>query len=276
MGARQLPPRRAAATDPMLKLHRRAMVLDGRAYTVLSLRPGTDFRFATNRFHETWHILSDWRGARVLARLLWGLSYQRRPGVLVLIDPAHLDPDPFDAVPSDPIVLMPSELTVLTRQAAAQLRRRLPLRDRSHGTVRWQSFGLDAAVAELAEWRRRWRELGDDRYLPPATGWERVERIGGLIVFAGSTARLREWAVSVATLGDYGADDMDYTFLDENRDGEVQIFRQYRRRVDAAQRARAEITAAVGHLADPADVQRLIWNRAAAIRRNALPVIDAG
>ena len=69
-----------------LKLHRRQLRLDGRQYTVVTLRPGTDARFSTNHFHDTWHVLSDWHGARLLGRLLWGLAYQRVPGTLVLVD----------------------------------------------------------------------------------------------------------------------------------------------------------------------------------------------
>jgi hypothetical protein len=53
-----------------LKLHRHELRLDGRDYTVITLRRGMDCRFSTNNFHQTWHILSDWRGARLLGRLL--------------------------------------------------------------------------------------------------------------------------------------------------------------------------------------------------------------
>ena len=42
-------------------------------------------------------ILSDQRGAQLLARLLWGLSYQRRPGTLILVHGKHLLPTPFEA-----------------------------------------------------------------------------------------------------------------------------------------------------------------------------------
>src|SRR5215467_6778077 len=101
-----------------LKLHRRLMRLDGRDYTVITLRPGTDARFSTNYFHDTWHVLSDWHGARLLGRLLWGLAYQRVPGTLVLIDRPFLDPNPFDAEPADPIVLVPARLTTLAGPAA--------------------------------------------------------------------------------------------------------------------------------------------------------------
>jgi hypothetical protein len=68
-------PRPHAATriaDGM-KLHRRELRLDGRWYTVVTMRPGTDARFSTNRHHGTWHVLSDWHGARLLGLnpLIW-------------------------------------------------------------------------------------------------------------------------------------------------------------------------------------------------------------
>lgn len=243
MAAQQERPRHGSADNDILKLHRRTMVLDGRVFTVLTLRPGDDFRFATNRYHDTWHVLSDWRGARVSARLLWGLSYQRRPGTLVVIDPAHLDPNPFDAAPSDPIVLVPSDLTVFTAASAAALRARLPLRDRSLGTVRWQTFGLKPALA-----RRRERDSPESgttasHYVAKPVGWTRIDRVGGTLAIYGGSEQLREWAINLERLGEYARDGMDYLYLDYPEvDGEVQIFRQYRRKVSIARQARAEIT----------------------------------
>ncbi len=272
MAAQHKRPRPGSATDDMLKLHRRTMVLDGRMYTVLTLRPGSDFRFATNRFHDTWHVLSDWRGARVLARLLWGLAYQRRPGTLVVIDPAHLDPNPFDGAPSDPIVLVPSELTVLTKDAATALRRRLPWRDRSEGTVRWQTFGLAGAVAADAAWRAlSWGERSSD-YHPRPSGWLRVDRIGGLITIFGAPDQLRDMAEHLATLGTYAYCGMDYHYLDDaDRNGEVQIFRQYRNQVAAARRARTDLLGPAHRGPITEETERALWSHAAAYRRSRLP-----
>ncbi|MEV2220850.1 hypothetical protein AB0E01_13320 [Nocardia vinacea] len=271
VAAQNKRPRPGSATDDMAKLHRRTMVLDGRVYTVLSLRPGSDFRFATNHFHETWHVLSDWRGARMLARLLWGLAYQRRPGTLVVIDPAHLDPNPFDAAPSDPIVLVPADLTVLTRAAAVALRRQLPFRDRSQGTVRWQTFGLDAAVAQLQEWRAKGPGERDWNFADIPTGWERIDRIGGMVTIFGARDQLRSWATSLATLGTYAYYGMDYEYLDEDRNGEVQIFRQYRRKVNIARQARAEVLVRFDGHASTEEVQRAIWSHGATVRRRRFP-----
>src|SRR5690242_21771901 len=102
------------------------MRLDGRDHTVVTLRPGTDARFSTNRYHETWHILSDWHGARLLGRLLWGLAYTRTPDTVVVIDGAVLDTDPFEGNAADPILLVPAYLTALTHKSAGELRRALP------------------------------------------------------------------------------------------------------------------------------------------------------
>ncbi|WP_194814008.1 hypothetical protein [Nocardia sp. XZ_19_385] len=272
MAAQNKRPRPASATDDMLKLHRRTMVLDGRVYTVLTLRPGSDFRFATNRFHETWHVLSDWRGSRALARLLWGLSYQRRPGTLVVIDPAHLDPNPFDAAPSDPIVLVPSDLTVFTQAAATALRRRLPLRDKSQGTVRFQTFGLRPAVAKVDAWRSRPEAWNAYRWQPP-TGWARIERVGGMLAIFGSSSQMRGWATSLATLGSHVHYDMDYLYLDEQADGEVQIFRQYRRKVNIARQARTEVLSRSG-AQSPHGIEPHIWAHGATVRRRRYPTRD--
>ncbi|WP_084655327.1 hypothetical protein [Nocardia altamirensis] len=271
MAAQQKRPRPSSATDAMLKLHRRTMVLDGRVYTVVSLRPGSDFRFATNYFHDTWHVLSDWRGARVLARLLWGLAYQRRPGTLIVIDPAQLDTNPFDGAPSDPIVVVPSDLTVFTSAAAAALRRRLPFRDRSAGTVRWQTFGLDSAVDALAAERA----MGSDErynndYAPQPTGWLRVDRIGGLITIFAAADQLRDLARTIATMGNYPYRGMAYQYLDyPETNGEVQISRQYRNLVTSARRARIDI---VGRRSGPIteEAEHAIWSHAATLRRNRL------
>jgi hypothetical protein len=130
-----------------MKLHRHLVHADGRDYTVITLRPDAYARFSGNYYHGTWHILSDLHGARILARLLWGLAYQRKPGTIALIDHPHLDPSPFSAEPADPIALIPSDLTSLPGQAARELRRQLPLTHPA-GTVRWHTPGLDHALAD--------------------------------------------------------------------------------------------------------------------------------
>ncbi|MEV4459331.1 hypothetical protein [Microbispora sp. NPDC049633] len=267
-------PDTAARAGDGLKLHRRPVRADGRDYNVITLRPGSRARFSTNRFHETWHILSDVHGARLLGRLLWGLSFQRLPGTVVVVDRPHLDPNPFDAEPADPIVLVPADLTTLKRQGVRELLRRLAARASSAGTVRWHTWGLDA---ELARTRERVRECRELRRWP---GWEppaadrgaAVERIGGALVFRAPPARLRAWAVDVAMLGDDMRHGMDYVYLEASNsplcwgDGEVQVFSDYRRRVAVAGISRREVLADLPEGSAPADVDQRIWRHNSTVR----------
>ncbi len=246
-----------------MKLHRHVVSCDGRNYTVITLRPGAYARFSDNYYHGTWHILSDWHGARILGRLLWGLAYQRVPGTLVLIDRPHLDPNPFSAEPADPIALIPSRLTSLSEQAARDLRARLPL-TRPTGTVRWQTHGLDLAIA--ADGRRR----------ASRTGRDRIARSGGVITFAGTPDALREWATDAYQTGKpRSPGGMDYVFLSDDGscrpEGELQVFNDYRRRVSAAVAARREILASLPRQFPASSAEPLIWARAATIRRRSLP-----
>jgi hypothetical protein len=251
-----------------MKLHRHVVPCSGRDYTVITLRPGAYARFSGNYYHDTWHILSDLHGARVLARLLWGLAYQRVPGTLVLIDRPQLDTDPFSAEPADLIALVPSQLTSLSDKAARELRARLPL-TRPTGTVRWQTPGLDKAVAQrgTTAWTARmdkWRQEG-------RPGDSHISRLGGLVVFAGLPHVLTRWAVAVYRLGEYSAPNgMDYTYLGDGgcrASGEVQVFSDYRHRVSSATVARREILGSLPRQPQGADIDSLIWDRAAAVRR---------
>jgi hypothetical protein len=262
-------PRPHAATRIVdrLKMHRRQMWLDGRQYMVITLRPGTDARFSTNFFHGTWHVLSDWRGSRLLGRLLWGLAYQRAPGTLMLIDRPFLDPNPFDAEPADPIALIPAQLTPLTTKAARQLRQRLPLRGPADGTVRWHTHGLDTALAR----RRQWWEVPVGAQRPPPRvaprGFqERVDRVGGLVTLAANPTVLKDYAVGIATMGEHAYWGMDYREVDYPN-GEVQIFRDYRRRVSAARVARREVLADLSVALPPNSLNPLIWQHGTSVRR---------
>jgi hypothetical protein len=235
------------------------------------MRPGTDVRFSNNRHHDTWHILTDPLGARLLGRLLWGLAYQRVPRTLVLIERPQLDPSPFDAAPAAPIALVPAHLTPLPSRDARELRKRLPL-TRPAGTVRWHTPGLAAAAATepdsyrvIPPWRRDPPTgAGADRH--------RIERAGGLLIFAAKPPVLRDWAVAVYGLGEPPHSPMDLTYFGRSSwrpDGEVQIFDDYRQGVSAARVARREVLAELPHPVSPADLQPLIWQRAAEVRLRA-------
>ena len=246
---RHARPAAAKRIGDRLKLHRRTVRADGRDYTVVTLRPDAYARFSTNHFHDTWHILSDLHGARLLGRLLWGLAFERHPGTLILIRPPHLVPNPFDAAPSPPIALVPATLTTLTPTAARRLRGPLPPVE---GTVRWHTFSLPAAAE-------------DDR---APSGFERIGRTGGLVAFTAAPAVLKLWARRTYTLGRPMWHGMDYTYLGEGplcrAGGEVQVFTQYRRMLGVARTARAEVAAEVG--AGQATAEQ-VWDRADRVTR---------
>lgn len=241
------------------------MRLAGREYTVIGPRPMTAARFATNYFHETWHVMCQPLAARLLARLLWGLSYQRKPGTIVLIDHPFLDHTPFEAEPSDPFVLVPSELTPLTETAARQLRRKRALTAAPDGTVRWHSHGLDL-LDEEGE-KRFW-----DAYVrrhrvhwpKPQPGL--VTRRGGLIVFAAAPDTLRAWALRAGGLArslHQGTNECEIRWPD----GEFQVFAEYRRMVTSAAAARREVLAKAQDFDSVHDMRRALWSRSADIRR---------
>src|SRR5215218_3348053 len=122
-----------------LKVHRREVVLDGERFTVLSPRPQTGVRFSTNLFHEAWHIACDVDSARFLARVLWAMAYQHGAPTIVVVDEPFLVPNPFDAGPSDPIVVINSELASPRVDGFRALRAQLPVSSiPSAGTVRLQ------------------------------------------------------------------------------------------------------------------------------------------
>lgn len=262
---KQQRPATARAVTNSLKLHRHLVRLPGRAYTVITLRPGTRVRFSTNRFHGTWHVLSDDHGARLLARLLWGLSYQARPGTIVLIDRRFLAPTPFDADPADPMVLVPGWCTAFDDRAAGRLKSRFPLPG-PEGTVRWRTVGLDRTLEPqvLDDWWAHYRyreERGS------------ISRRRGLLVLAPSTPdESRAWALRTARLDATNRFGTDYAYLgpwDGGHDGEVQIFRRFRPMVSVASQARAQVLSRSDAPTDPDYVRWAVWREAEVVRGEA-------
>ncbi|MFI2231816.1 TfoX/Sxy family DNA transformation protein [Nocardia testacea] len=253
---KQQRPRSARIVGDGLKLHRRSLRLDGRVHTVISLRAGTAARFSTNYFHDTWHLLSDDHGSRLLATLLWGLSYQARPATVLLIDRPFLTPTPFEADPADPILLVPGWCTRLTPRAVRELMRRLPLRTAPEGTVRWRAHGLTTATYS-------------PHWAPHRGRTERVK--GAIVVTPSSPAECRDWALYIAAM-DTGAHGTDYTYLDDHHrwvTGEVQTFRRFHHMVGTAGQARRTVLRRAEAGADPITLRPEIWEAADVIRGTA-------
>ncbi len=247
---------RARPENGRLKMHLRVLQLGGAAYHVVTLRPGTGVAFSTNFFHNTWHLVTSQRGSRLLARLLWGLSYERHANTLLLVHGSHLLPTPFEAERSDPFLLAPAGLTRLEPSCLRELKSRLKRLGPPTKTIRWQTFGLDAALQALRDgWegcssaeegeRLQWK-VNRQIWLQ-----ERMGRLGGFICYLAPPALLRQQALRIHGLrvvkGKHG-NEMDYHFLAPSSgkqcgyaDGEVQIFADYMDRVAAADEARRQI-----------------------------------
>ena len=140
-----------------LKLHLRVIDVPGYTYRVVALRPSFGVRISNNRFHDTWHLLSDASGAATISRLLWGLSFQRRPGTFVWIGPDHLVPTPFEADPPTPCIFAPTGLTSLDRGLLRPGARVFALTSSgslvafpSYGAVSAAKAALEAHVRQLA------------------------------------------------------------------------------------------------------------------------------
>ncbi|WP_282784315.1 TfoX/Sxy family DNA transformation protein [Nocardia sp. CC201C] len=262
---KQQRPATARSVSDGLKLHRHQVRSPGHVHTVITPRPGTHARFSTNRFHDTWHVLSDEHGARLLARLLWGLSYQARPRTVVLIDRPFLCPNPFDADPADPIVLVPGWCTPFDDHTARWLKSRLPLSN-PDGTVRWHTFGLDRTLEPAARdaWWDRYRRRKDRGI---------VSRRSGLLVLAPRTPdEARAWALHAAGLDTANGYGSDYAYLgpwDHGYDGEIQIFRRFRPMVHVANQARAQVLSRANAPTDPESLRVAVWREAESVRGDA-------
>ena len=261
-----------------LKMHLRIVDVHGTTFRVATLRASTRVRFSTNYFHDTWHILTDGEGARLFARLLWALSFQRAPGTCVLIDAPHMTSTPFEADPALPVLLMRDDLASADPDRLRFLRARL--RERADGggrhadgapnsmTIRFHTFGMPENV-------RAWH----DARIPPARHYEdekllfareKMSRISGFIVYSAPAEILREHALSIHHMR--GGKYADYLYLAEgvrarwshSPPGEIQVFQHFKDMVSAAKVARHEIigTEADSRMMADADEQFRVHRRA--------------
>ncbi len=259
--------------DTPLKLHLRVAELPGQTYRVLTLRPQFGARFSNNLFHDTWHLLSDLAGAQVLARLWWGLSFQRQAGTVILLDDAHLVPTPFEADPPLPCLFAlagePTRVSLAEEHLIA-LRRWLR-KPPPPTTVKLHTFSMAAALEADARAAAA-REL---RYAEWEASWakERVSKRAGFLCYSAPAEVLRSQALTVHRLGGFTYRGMNYHYLAEGggryrRDyrapeGEVQVFSDFRERVSAAVEGRRQ--AAPEQPADrplPDDERHRTWTAA--------------
>ena len=183
---------------------------------------------------------------------MWGLSYQQHDGTLVLVHGSHLAPTPFEAERSDPFLLVPAGLTPLDSAAPCALKGRLCRLGPPTKTIRWQTFGLDAALRAMqkahstprAEDRRlRWRRTSTCGTRSACTGLavsfvtrppHRAALPGAAHLWPAGRRLRRHSRDGLPLLGGrVGAAAWC--------DGEVQIFEDYHDRVAAADEARRQL-----------------------------------
>lgn len=221
----------------MLKLHLRVLELHRKTLRLVSLRPQLGVRFSSNHYHDTWHILAGVDGGAVLARLLWGLAFQRQPGTMILIDGDHLVSTPFDGDAGDPILLIPEELTHVDvddlRALVLRLRRAPP----APTTIRWDTHGM-ATAAEEPGHRSAWRRPRD-----PMWQRERMSRRAGYVCYTAPRAVLRARALEVAGMGSDGYLPLasDAHACGFHYDGEIQTVPGFAAKVEAARAARQQL-----------------------------------
>ena len=246
--------------EPMhsrLKTHRRTLVLGGYKYTVLSPRPGVEARFATNRYHETWHIVTDTAGAHLLARLCWAMAFQRHPRTVIVIDPPLLVPNPYDGDPPLPIVIVNNDLGPFDREAAASLRSALPFRTASEGTVVLQTRGLDVALKDpkafaWSDDQAGWRDAHQKRR------W--IDGSAGLLVIASPPPVLRNWGVELSDLGSWSHHGSSWSELDyPQNEGEVQVLDHFSSLVENAVEVRNRLFPGRSGERLPEDDKRQVW-----------------
>ncbi len=221
------------------KVHRRTVRLDGTPRTVLSPRPSCPYRFATNRFHETWHVISDPEGAEALSRWMWAMAYQRRDALFV-VDERFMVPNPFDADDSFPIVIVNSDVAGLDRAEEKDLQAAMPWRSPSEGTVTLQTGRLDDMLADPRGFNDRER-TAEHRWNPhQQRRW--IDRSHGLVVVAAPPPVLRVWAVELGDFGSNLQEGQNWVELDyPSKNGEVQVFSDFEARVARAVAARTAL-----------------------------------
>ncbi|RKS09089.1 hypothetical protein DFP74_4818 [Nocardiopsis sp. Huas11] len=255
-----------ASHEQRLRLHRRTVGHGGRRYTLLTLRPSDPWRFGV-RVDECTMITSDLAGTRLLGRLLWGLSFQRRPDTVLLLDSPHLVPNPYDGLASPPVAFVPTPLSTVDAAAVRSIRRDRPSRRPSEGTLTWNTRSYARALTADLTWQREmWAgHSGLDREWTEPVPEPRVRVFGDFVTISGDLAALRRWALSMGGLGRFWHADESCAEPDAGLAFDVHAIRHFHRQVSIATRARSEVLGMADAPAEPRLLSERVTARAAAV-----------
>jgi hypothetical protein len=244
-----------------IKLHLHLVTIGGYTYRILKLRPSDTLRLSNNYFHDTWHLLTDQGGVELLARLFWGLSHQKKPGTLLLIDAPHITTTPFEGDAALPCLIIPDGITRADKDLLRALHSRLRHLGAPTTTVTLQSFGLE----EADDLYKRHHIFDDE--LKPLWSREKMSQRGGFLCYTAPALVLQLQAVSIRRLRRSLYQGSNYTYLAEGDwrnstpQGEVQIFADFTDRVAAASLAHQQLVGDAKR--DPGNqrLQEKLWNR---------------
>lgn len=284
---KQQRPHNARDVGDGFKLHLHLVPIGATLFRVLTPRAGTSLRFSTNFFHETHHILSDTAGARFLARLLWGLAFQKQPHTLIYLGGEFLSATPFDAEPSDPIALVPAHLTALDAKNFAVLKRKMTKIGAPTTTVRWQTWGLDEALDATQEsdwWEQAIYTSFADQENAAWRDMEIMRHCGGMVCYSAMPLQLKMAALSASRLAPWKwrEGQMDYCELASQQkghawrsDGEIQIFTHYAQMRRDAAFARREVESEQGAVNCLSPDRETVQTRALEVKKRRLEPIRA-
>ena len=155
------------------------------------------------------------------------------------MDSPSIVPNPFDADPSSPIVIVNTDLGPFSRDSASSLRQALPFRTPSSGTVVLQTRGLDLALEDPGVFAQgpdqvKWRDPHRKRR------W--VDGSAGLVILAAPGPVLKTWGVELSQIGKGMREGSSHSELDyPKNDGEVQVLDDFAAGVKRAVLLRDEL-----------------------------------
>ncbi len=192
-----------------IRLHRRAVYLDGGMWTILTPRPGDPQRYSTGVTDDSVQVLGSVAGMEFLAHALWALAFQHKERTALLFDLPVMVPNAATGESSRPIVWVNADLGSPSPEMLDALRGLLPLASESDGTLKLRTAGLDRALTLPESFAAK--ELAEPDVPKWSAGdWDTwVTRQAGLVTATIPPAALRAYAVAAGEFGSFSWESLD-------------------------------------------------------------------